>query len=129
MKTSLRSFAVVAGISMIALNSLDANAAGVRVRCEVRSDRSVASVDGRGLVAGQQYRARVISGGRRVESGLAAANADGEAEFDFSSQANDIAAGATAIRSTFIKNATLTGRIYDAEGFAQAGDQVTCRSK
>jgi hypothetical protein len=131
MKTSVRSFAVVAGTVLVALSSLDASAAGVRVRCETRATpaRARISIDGSGLIAGKKYYARAVSAGRRVDAPLAAAGANGQAGFDFDSNPNDIAAGATAIRSGFITDNQVVGRIYDAEGFLQAKDTVTCRAR
>jgi hypothetical protein len=131
MKTSVRSFAVSAGAILFALSSLDASAAGVRVRCDTRATpaRARISIDGSDLVPGKRYYARAVSGGRRVNTRLAVADAAGQAEFDFDSNPKDIAAGATAIRSGFIKNNQVTGRIYNPTGFLQAKDTVTCSAR
>ena len=88
-----------------------AQAISVEVKCEVRSNRSKISVDGKGYVGGL-YRAGVFSG-----TGVAWAKAfkrpiAGQLEFDFDSNPADVAAGATFIPATFIKNRTVNGRIY-----------------
>jgi hypothetical protein len=88
----------------------------VRVTCERRSDRSRASVNGNNLASGT-YRARVISGANTATAAPMATVGD-EVEFDFDSNPNDIAAGATAIAAGFIQGAPprVTGQLLDATG-------------
>ena len=100
-------------------------AQSVRVKCELRSDRSTASVDGSGLGAGQ-YHAVLVSGGHSATTPDKAAVA-GQAEFDFSSQARDIRQGATALTPTFLASGQATGRIYTAAGRLVASSTVACR--
>jgi len=100
----------------------------VRVRCEVRSNRSRISVDGRNLrPANGVFSARATSG-----AGSATAPAKqaigGEVEFDFDSDPGDIAAGATAIAATFITT-DVTGEILDADGGVIATGTVRCTVK
>lgn len=96
----------------------------IRVRCERRSGRSKASVDGNNLAAGQ-YRATIMSGSNSATTGLRAAVSQ-EVEFDFDSNPNDIAAGATRISSTFIQGGRLTGQIKNAAGTVVLSSTVTC---
>jgi hypothetical protein len=86
-------------------------AAGVRVRCEVRtgSAGSRFSVDGRDLAPGTCL-ARVTSGANQRFWGQQATVGD-QVEFDFDSSANDIAAGATPIPTNFIQGGTVRGEV------------------
>ena len=99
----------------------------IRVRCERRSGRSRASVDGNNLAAGQ-YRATIISGANTATTGLRGA-ISGEVEFDFDSNPNDVAAGATRIASTFIQGGRLTGQIKNASGAVVLSATVACEVK
>jgi hypothetical protein len=74
-------------------------------------------VDGKNLVVGN-YSAMVTSGGNTATTGLQATIGD-EVEFDFDSDPDDIAAGATAISATFIQassNPHVTAAILDMAG-------------
>jgi hypothetical protein len=122
---SRTSFALLGGLLVVFGTTLMADAATIRVRCEVRSNRSKISVDGNGLAAGQ-YKASVRSGGRKITSDLQATVGD-EAEFDFDSAPNNIAAGATAIPADFIKNGEVTGKILTPDGRTVISDTVDCR--
>ena len=63
MSQALRRCAALLGLCATSLVlALPAQAATVRVKCEVRADRSVASVDGAGLTAGAAYTAVLSSG-------------------------------------------------------------------
>jgi hypothetical protein len=101
----------------------------VRVRCEKRANRSKISVDGRSLSAGN-YAARVSSGSNQMVATFRPAVA-GEAEFDFDSNQNDIAAGATAIGPSFIvingSGPEVTGELLDAAGNVVDSLSVECR--
>lgn len=99
---------------------------GVRVRCEVRSNRSKISVDGENLSpSGGTFSARVSSGSNQATAPAKKAIGD-EAEFDFDSDQGDIAAGATAIAATFIVNKRVTGEILDAAGKVLVSATATC---
>jgi hypothetical protein len=100
--------------------------AAARVRCERRSSRSSVSVDGSGLAAGS-YRARIVSGASEAVSGMQSAIGD-EAEFDFDSDAGDIAEGATPISSSFLQGSSprVLGQILNASGDVVAEGMVTC---
>lgn len=101
---------------------------GLRVRCEIRSNRSKVSVDATSIASGT-YKASVTSGGVEVVSGNAETIGD-EIEFDFDSDSGDIAEGATEIGSNFIQNSVVTGKIYNASGDLVAGlENVTCENK
>ena len=118
-----------------------ADAANVRVRCEKRGTaRSKISVDGNDLLPGS-YRARVTSGANSATSGAQQAVGD-QAEFDFDSDAGDIAAppageGATPIGANFITitagpNNDVKGEIFSgatATGTAVVSSSVDCRQK
>lgn len=113
------------GAAALTLLAAQAGAATIRVQCEQRGDRSVISVDGKNLVRGS-YRAVAVSGANMAQSAAKASVGD-EAEFDFSSQPNDIAAGATAIAASFIVGGSATGKIVDASGNTVIADTVACR--
>lgn len=110
-------------LATVALNSLilaDANAASVSVKCEVRNNRSKASVDGAGLRG--KYVATLTSGGKTITSQpLSADPVSREVEFDFDSNRNDILDGATAIPANFIKKTKVAGGIYVASTGALIG--------
>ena len=102
-----------------------ADAANVRVRCEKRGTaRSKISVDGNDLLPGS-YRARVTSGANSATSGAQQAVGD-QAEFDFDSDAGDIAAGATPIPANFIQGNQVTGQILNAANAVVAQASATC---
>ena len=101
---STKFLAIVGGVSLLMAEaaSVSAAAATLRVRCEVRSDRSKISVDGKRIKSTGDVTAVVTN-----THGLSV-TAPGkpivlkEVEFDFDSDSGDIAEGATAIPSDFI---------------------------
>jgi hypothetical protein len=103
-----------------------------RVRCVLRQGRrSKISVDGRNLSpAGGTFSARARSGANSVTAPAALAVGD-EAEFDFDSNRNDIAQGATAVASNFIvvnaEGADVVGEIVNDQGTVVASQAVDCR--
>jgi hypothetical protein len=101
----------------------------LRLRCERRTGRSKISVDGDNLVPRNgTFRARVKAAGGTVTSPTKRAVGD-EAEFDFDSNPNDIAQGATRISSTFIARRTgpdAIGEILNAQGQVVARAGVEC---
>jgi hypothetical protein len=120
-----KTFLIVATATTL-LATTQADAAGIRVKCERRADRSVISVDGKNLDAGS-YSAVVTSGSNQKTSNAPLVPAvGGQAEFDFSSQAADQNAGATAIGLAFIQ-ANVTGQIVDSTGFVVTEATVSCR--
>jgi hypothetical protein len=100
--------------------------ATVRVRCEVRSDRSKISVDGNDLATGT-YQARVTSGANTATAPAQQTIGD-EVEFDFDSEPDDIAAGATAIAADFIQGTPpqVTGAILTLGGSVVVEATVDC---
>jgi hypothetical protein len=98
----------------------------LRVTCERRANRSKVSVDGSNLAAGT-YQARVLSGGQSATAGPAPTVGD-EVEFDFDSQPDDVAAGATAIAAAFIAGdpPQVTGQILDVAGTVLVESTVDC---
>jgi hypothetical protein len=117
-------------LATIALAAVDASAATVRVQCEQRGvQRSKISVDGKNLAAlpaGQMYSAQVVSGSNMATAPAQAQIGD-EVEFDFDSNANDVAAGATLISPNFISGGNVTGKILAPDGSTVISDTVACR--
>lgn len=103
--------------------------AQARVRCEVRPGRSKVSVDGKNLSpAGGSFSARIRSGAHTASAASVSAVGD-EAEFDFDSYANDVAAGATAIAADFIvlgSGADVTAEILNTSGTVVAAGGADC---
>ncbi len=100
--------------------------ASVTVRCELRSNRSRVSVDGAGLATGS-YRAVVTSGANTVTA-PAHQTVGTQVEFDFDSDANDVAAGATAVTPDFITGTPpeVTGAIVTLSGGIVAQATADC---
>ncbi len=102
----------------------------ISVKCETRgTSRSKISIDGGGLTG--TFYARVTSGGVTKQSKTAkTANAYHQVEFDFDSNASDIAAGATAIPANYIKKNSVIGYIRRSGTNAIVGAiGATCRIK
>ena len=118
--------ATVFAVFTTALPAADANAADILVKCEKRSDRSKVSVDGNNMVPGN-YVAKIISGTNTRKSAPKATTGD-EIEFDFDSDAGDVAAGATSIKRSFIQG-TVTGQLINEKGFTVAQTTRTCSIK
>jgi hypothetical protein len=97
----------------------------IRVRCERRGTRrSKASVDGNNLASGS-YRARLTSGANTATSPARNTVGD-EVEFDFDSNRNDIAEGATPIARDFIQGNKATGELLNVNGQVVASATATC---
>jgi len=98
----------------------------VRVRCERRTNRSRASVDGSNLRPGS-YGARLTSG-PNVATAPPRPSVGDEVEHDFDSAPDDVAAGAIAIGADFIVGSppAVTGALLDANGNVVAQATVTC---
>ena len=113
--------------ALVALGvGLTAEAADVRVRCELRSGRrSKVSVDVRDIARGM-YAAAISSGANQAVSAPAATIGD-EVEFDFDSNRADIRQGATPIARDFIQGDTVDAEILDANGVTVAAGSATCR--
>lgn len=103
--------------------------ASIRLRCERRSNRSRISVDASGLApATGRFRARVTAAGGTVTSPLQRA-VGGQDQFDFDSNPNDVAAGATRISATFIRARTgpdVVARVLNAAGVVVATRSGEC---
>jgi hypothetical protein len=100
----------------------------ISVSCEKRSSSYRVSVDGRNLPSGS-YTARITSGANSKTSPARRTVGD-EVEFDFDSNRNDIAEGATAIPASFIQvSATpdVRGEILNASGAVVRSLGVNCR--
>jgi hypothetical protein len=123
-QTLSRSLTLLATLAALSVFAVDASA-GVRVRCEVRSDRSRASVDGRNLPSGN-YSAVLTSGSNSAQSPYEHTVGD-EVEFDFDSNRRDVRQGATEISKNFIVNGQATGSLLDANGNVVASKTVDCR--
>jgi hypothetical protein len=96
------------------------------VKCERRSSRSRISVDGNSLASGS-YTALVTSGTNSASAEAQATIGD-EVEFDFDSDAGDIAAGATAISAGFLVGTPpqAFAQILDAAGTVVAEATAVC---
>jgi len=123
--------ALISAISSVILCTfMAANAdAGQLLKCEKRVKKSLTrskiSVEVEDQVPGALYTAMVTSGANTAQSTLAA-DSLGVAEYDFDSNKKDIAAGATAIPSTFITG-NVSVKVTDALGAVVAEDTVACR--
>lgn len=103
-----------------------ADAASLRLRCEVRTSpaRSKISVDGRNVLPNAMYAARVVSGINRATSRPKVADGD-EVEFDFDSNTGE---GGTRIPANFIRNNTVRAVILNASGQVVVGPvTASCR--
>ncbi|MBK7492458.1 MAG: hypothetical protein KBF68_07455 [Nitrosomonas sp.] len=129
MKTRMLKISTLLGAAIIfiatSLSAADANAAGIRIKCEKKSNRSSISVDGRNLTPGS-YSAVVKSGDNKAVAELKSSTGD-EVEFDFDSDKGDIVAGAVAISPIFIQGGKVTGQIKDADGFIIIEGTSSCR--
>ena len=129
MKTKMLKISTLLGAAIIffatSLSAADANAAGIRIKCEKKSNRSSISVDGRNLIPGS-YSAVVKSGDNKASAELKSSTGD-EVEFDFDSDQGDIVAGAVAISPIFIQGGKVTGQIKDADGFIIIEGTSSCR--
>jgi hypothetical protein len=103
--------------------------ATVRVKCEVRSNRSKISIDGNNLASGS-YQAVAISGANSATAPAHPTVGD-EVEFDFDSDGGDVAAGATPIAATFIEGSPpqVTGAIVTLGGGTVVQATATCEVK
>ena len=100
-----------AALACLSLAAFGASAADVEVRCEKRSNRSKASVDGSNLRSGQ-YRAVLRSGTKAKRPPYDQTIGD-EIQFDFDSRPADIAEGATAIPADFIVDGRVRGYLVN----------------
>lgn len=129
MKTKMLKISTLLGATAIffatSLAAANADAAGIRIKCEKKSNRSSISVDGRNLTPGS-YSAVVKSGDNKAVADLKSSTGD-EVEFDFDSDKGDIAAGAVAISPIFIQGGKVTGQIKDADGFIVIEGTSSCR--
>jgi hypothetical protein len=126
-KTLTRAIAVLGTLSSLTLVAFEAQAVELRVRCEVRSDRSRGSVDGNDLRSGSYY--SVFKSGSNTATSPVEQTQGDEVEFDFDSNRRDIRQGATAISKNFIVNNQATGELYTEAGQLVASRTVNCRRK
>jgi len=107
-----------------------ATTGSIKVKCEVRSDRSKISVDGNNLNPSDgPFTAMVQSGQNQLASAVAMNATGDEVEFDFDSDRGDIDEGATAIASNFIQGNEVTGEILNTSGGTVAMATVRCKVK
>jgi hypothetical protein len=112
MQMLFRKLVTAAALASLSFAAFSASAADVEVRCEKRNSRSKASVDGSNLSSGQ-YRAVLKSGTNTKRSPYDQTVGD-EIQFDFDSNVNDIADGATAISANFIVDGRVRGYLVNA---------------
>lgn len=115
---------VIAALSTLSMSVM---AQSLVVKCETRSNRSKASVDGNNLASGM-YSAVLVSGSNTAQS-VAAPTVGDEVGFDFDSNPNDIRKGATPIASNFIVGNSVTGKLLDASGNVVIQRTANCRRK
>jgi len=101
---SAKFLAIVGGMSLLLAEAVSANAAAatLRVRCEVRSNRSKISVDGKRIKSTGSVTAVVTNTGGSSVTADPKPIVLKQVEFDFDSDDDDIADGATAIPADFI---------------------------
>jgi hypothetical protein len=101
---SAKVLAIVGGMSLLfaEVGSATAAAATLRVRCEVRSNRSKISVDGKRIKSTGSVTAVVTNTDGTSVTADPKPIVLREVEFDFDSDAGDVAEGATLIPSDFI---------------------------
>ena len=116
---------IFGAMSLLAVSALTVEAARpvVRVRCETRPNRSKLSVDLNNVPSGK-YTAHVTSGVNNASSTLQSVG--DEVEFDFDSDPEDIADGATAIKSSFITNRQVSIQVA---GPVNLSKTATCRAR
>jgi len=117
------------GVTVTSGEELSSLTATLRVRCERRPNRSKISVDANNVTPRNgSFRARVRAAGGTVTSAAKRAVGD-EVEFDFDSDRDDIAAGATRIPANFIQRrdgADVVGILLNAQGDVVARRGVEC---
>jgi hypothetical protein len=111
---TIKTLVAASAVSILALFATVASAADVTVRCEKRTHRSSASIDGKNL-AGGFYRAVLKSGSKTARSAFDQA-IRAEAAFDFDSNPNDISLGATPIPANFIVDGQVRGYLVNQSG-------------
>ena len=128
MKRTIASTAIACLVAGLAFAAVDASAATLKIKCEQRgTQRATISVDGSKLPSGLMYTAEVSSGLHTATS-APATPVGGELEFDFDSDAGDIAEGATPIAGDFIVNGSAIGMISSADGTSfLIANTVPCR--
>ncbi|MFQ5994556.1 MAG: hypothetical protein ACE5K1_05635 [Acidiferrobacterales bacterium] len=119
---------------ILAMPIVNADSPTIRVKCEKRDDRSKISderskisVDGKNLF-GNRFSTEVMSGSNTATSSLQAPVGD-EAEYDFDSAPDNIAAGAVLIPANFIQGGQVTGKILNEDGYTVVSDYVRCDTK
>ncbi|MBT9595199.1 MAG: hypothetical protein IV094_04295 [Vitreoscilla sp.] len=125
-KTLTRTLALLGTLVALSAATLDASAATIRVKCETRTGRSSASIDGAALAAGT-YSA-VLTSGTHTARSLVANSVAGEVGFDFDSNPKDIRQGATPIATNFIVGGRATGKLLNSRGTVVAQQTVACRA-
>jgi hypothetical protein len=122
-----RHITALLGLAIASLTVATAAQAELRVKCEVRSDRSTASVDGKNLASGNYY--AVLTSGANSATSTAQPTRGDEVEIDFSSQPRNINKGATALTRDFIVDRQATGALYTEAGVLVATKTVGCRAR
>ena len=95
------------------------------LKCELRSDRSKISADGKDLSTGSYY-VSVSAGPNTAQSPLADTVGD-EVEFDFDSEMDDILSGDIAIDASFVQaGQPVEATIFDADDNIVVSATATC---
>lgn len=122
-----RHITALLGLAIASLTVATAAQAELRVKCEVRNDRSTASVDGKNLARGNYV--AVLTSGSHTATSTAQPTRGDEVEIDFSSQPRNINKGATALTPDFIVDRQATGALYTEAGVLVATKTVGCRAR
>jgi hypothetical protein len=125
MKTSVT--ALLSGAILLALATVDANAASIEGKCEYRSRPARSKADGkvRDLTPGAMYSISVADG----NGGAQVSTAGGEIQRSFDSNGNDIAAGDAPISAGSLSGGSATFKVYDAVGAEVASRTVICNRR
>jgi hypothetical protein len=130
MNKKIRLLSVVSSALIFLAAATAVDAGTILVKCEKRAGRSKISVDGKSLANGVWLKAQVISGAK-LRTSPWKRTAGREVEFDFDSNANDIAEGATPIGAAFITGTRgpVTGKLVNRTGRTVMSDTVLCRAR
>jgi len=131
-----RTVAPTDAFSGMEATEVSALAGTLRLRCELRTGsgaRSKISVDGNNLSPRNGTWSARVSSGANAATAPAIQGVGDEVEFDFSSQPNDIAAGATRIARNFITvnpgGPDVSASIVDAAGNVVVSAAADCRTR
>ena len=131
-----RALAPTEALSGVQESEVITAAGTLRLRCELRTGsgaRSKISVDGNNLSPRNGTWTATIASGSNMAAAPATQGVGDEVEFDFSSQPNDVAAGAVRIARNFIvinpSGPDVQASILDAAGNVVVSASADCRTR